>query len=296
MTATRPTTTTAWAWIISTPIISLFISIFLSMFPYFEFSIKLIIVSTVLCVWFLFLFVAYVLDIQKRKMEMLREICQEDAFIKKWGYYLKINPDGSAIVRREIHAINFGEKRRKFEFESWTDPERNRRIEREIRKARTMRTEVTVIPKKKPPIKIFSSKDIVPIEGHKVNRIVHSIPLTDPPNKPDVPYLSPDDEFRIVFSEKHEVGTWKIRGDKYRHRISHATELMHVKMTFPSNWTFPQESTDNVVGWVKAPTSGKWERTEEQPKMQRGNTVVWDIRHPRLMYIYKLQYSKMATT
>jgi hypothetical protein len=223
----------------------------------------------------------------------MRDISQDDAYMKQWAYRLKINSDGSAEAKRTLEGVNFAENRRKFEFESWTDPERNRLYEARLRRERKQIVDVTVTPSGKSPISIFSSKEVIPIDCHKAHRITHSIPLTDPNRRPRVRYLKPGDEFKIEFIENHEVNTWKIRGDRYRHRVSHPTESLHVEVTFPEDWEFPSESTDNVVGWCKSPTSGEWKRTEEQPELRRGNKAVWEIKRPRLLHIYRFSYSRM---
>lgn len=147
------------------------------------------------------LLLAYVLDIQKKQIELLKEASQGDGYVKEWGYYLKINANGSASVRRRICGINYALRRRSFVFESWTDPDRDAASEEQLKRERTMKVNVTVIPKSKSEVKIFTAHDVTPIEGHKVNRIVHSIPLTDPPNVPEVQHLNPDDEFVRVYGE-----------------------------------------------------------------------------------------------
>jgi len=290
----KPTSKTSWAWAISTTIVSLFISLFLSFFPFLELNIKAAIVLSAFSVWILILVAAYLMDREERKWALLREISEEDVFLKEWIYCLKIQADGSATLRRQIHGRNFAVKRRNFEFQSWTDPEKNASHEKALKKIRKMITDVTVIPKGKGPIRVFASKSVKPTSARRVNRLVHSVPLTDPPSKPEVKYLNPNDEFIIVINDRHQANTWKRKGDEYTHLIRYPHELLHIEITFPRNWAFPEATIDNVVGYVKSPTTAKWERTDEQPENAGQHKFVWEIRYPRLLHTYKLAYSRMV--
>jgi hypothetical protein len=267
----------------------------LSLTPLLDFYTRFIFVVVILGIWFLLLSIGYLLDIQRERIALLKDICQGDCYVRKWSYFANIKADGSALVRRQVYGINYAPTRRKFEFETWIDYRHDASEEEEIKKQSGMKVDVTVIQAKKSPLKLYSSQEIDP-EFQSSIRFIRSIPIAETATK-QVDHLVPGDEFIIDLENTSPKGTWLCEnGDRYIHRITHLTETMHVELLLPKEWKFPIKSTENAAGYRKAPTLGVWERTDEQPKIEHGNKIVWDVKYPRLMHSYKLEYCKMGNT
>lgn len=41
--------------------------------------------------------------------------------------------------------------------------------------------------------------------------------------------------------------------------------------------------------------AGNWKPTEEQPESKGRNKFVWEIEYPKLLHVYKFEYSGMVT-
>jgi hypothetical protein len=290
--ATRP----AWqrlltAWVITSVFIPFLIFLFLTLFNL-SLTQKALIVFTGSLIWLFILLPFYVMDWDQRRRERIRETCKGDALLKLWQASIDIKADGTSTVKRRISGINFANERKFYEFEAWTDPERNSTYETQLKTARGIKaTVMSDIGRRS--VAICKDMDVPPVDAYKVNRVVHVIPVAK-----DEP-LKPHDSFDIRFEEKIEENTWKITGDSYFHRVRHVTEKLIFELLLPRKWQFPRlPPTEKIaVGETKDPTCGLWMETPEKPTVEKTRSgrwkISWKIEYPKLLNVYKLTYHSM---
>lgn len=290
--ATRP----AWqrlltGWAITSVFIPFLIFLILSMFDL-SLTQKSLIVLTGSLIWLFLMLPFYVMDWDQRRRERIRETCKGDALLKLWQASIDIKADGTSTVKRKISGVNFANEREYYEFEAWTDPERDPEYETQLKRARGIKaTVVSVVGRRSEAI--CRDLEVLPVDAYKVNRVVHVIPVSK--GEP----LKPHDSFSIHFDEKIEKNTWKIIGDSYFHRVRHVTEKLTFELLLPKEWQFPRlpPTEKNAIGETKDPTCGRWMETAEKPTADRTRAgrwkISWSIEYPKLLNVYKLTYHSM---
>lgn len=230
------------------------------------------------------------MDWDRGRRERIRQLCQSEAILSLWQVKLDIEEDGSCAIERRIAGTNMALAREFYELETWADPEKDPTHEATLKKKR--RLLVTANAGKE---NIYASKEFDPIIAHRVNRIVHLIPLTDGRGS-----LKPQEKFEIIIKEQTESGVFDIKGDYYQFKVQHLTERFKIEMLFPKNWRFPKAISPKeklVYGEIKSPTLGQWVMADEKPEVERtraGRTrITWEVHDAKLLSTLKLTYHAM---